>query len=67
MKYLIDFFDNSRYIQSATPLCITEVEKSMLQQRNVRFKHFSVNTELMEKLYSAVRLVNDYADFSDFK
>ncbi|BAG14143.1 hypothetical protein [Candidatus Endomicrobiellum trichonymphae] len=67
MEYLIDFFDNSRYIKPAMPLYITEVEKNMLQQRNVRFKQFPVNIELMEKLYSAVSLINNYADFPDFK
>ncbi|MDR0819922.1 MAG: hypothetical protein LBN19_00045 [Endomicrobium sp.] len=67
MEYLIDFFDNSRYIKPALPLYITEVEKNMLQQRNVRFKQFPVNIELMEKLYSAVSLINNYADFPDFK
>ncbi|OEG70786.1 hypothetical protein ATZ36_17590 [Candidatus Endomicrobiellum trichonymphae] len=54
MEYLIDFFDNSRYVK---PLYIIEVEKNMLQQRNIRFKQFPVNTELMEKLCSSVSLI----------
>jgi hypothetical protein len=38
----------------------------VLQQRSVRFKQFSVNIELMEKLYSAVSLIDDYTDFKEY-
>jgi hypothetical protein len=48
MEYLIDFFDSSSRIKPVMPLHTTEVEKNVLQQRNVRFKQFFVNSELME-------------------
>ncbi|OEG71817.1 hypothetical protein ATZ36_12565 [Candidatus Endomicrobiellum trichonymphae] len=67
MEYLIDFFDNNSRIKPVMLLYITKVEKNMLQQKNIRFKQFSVNIELMEKLYSAVSLIDNYADFTDFK
>jgi hypothetical protein len=67
MEYLIDFFDNSRRIKPVMPLHITEVEKNMLQQRNVCFKQFPVNIELTEKLYSVVGLVDNYEHFLYFK
>lgn len=39
----------------------------MLQQRKVHFKQFPVNIELMERLYSAVSLIDNYANSPDFK
>jgi hypothetical protein len=67
MEYLIDFFDNSSRVKPVMPLHITEVEKNMLQQKNVRFKQFLANVELMEKLYSVISLIYNYADFPGFK
>jgi hypothetical protein len=67
MEYLINFFDNSKYIKPATPLYIAEVEKNLLQQKNVHFKQFPVDAAIMEELYSAANLISDYAVSPDFK
>jgi hypothetical protein len=64
MGYLIDFFDSSSHIKPVMPLYITEVGKNMLQQRNVRFKQFPVNSELMGKFYSAVSLIDKLCGLS---
>ena len=67
MEYLINFFDNSKYIKPAMPLYITEVERNLLQQRDVHFKQFPVSVTIMEELYSAANLIGDYAVSPDFK
>jgi hypothetical protein len=68
MEYIITVFDNSKHIKPATPYYIFEFKKNLLEQKDIYFKQFQLNNaDLKEKLYSAVSLINSYADSHNFK
>ncbi|MDR3256213.1 MAG: hypothetical protein LBT18_00920 [Endomicrobium sp.] len=66
MEYLINLFNNSN-IKPATPSYISEVKKDLLQHKNIYFKQIVLDAVVMEKLYCVANLINNYADFNNFK
>ena len=67
MGYVIDLFDRSRYIKPAVPLFVFAAERdSIAEKKAVSFEQVSVRPAVMTKLYSAVSVISDYKNSSDF-
>ncbi|GHT65501.1 hypothetical protein AGMMS50222_07710 [Endomicrobiia bacterium] len=67
MEYLIDAFDNSKYIMPATPWYISELKNNLPVQKNIHFKQLLISPSVKEKLFLAVDLINNYANKPNFK
>jgi hypothetical protein len=65
MDYLISVFDNSKYIKCAVPTYISEFCKIPNIEKIPTFQYFQIGSNIKTKLFSAVSLINAYANNAD--
>lgn len=62
MDYLISVFDNSKYIKPAVPTYISEFCEVQNIEKIQTFQYLQIGSNIKTKLFSAVNLINAYAN-----